>query len=511
MNFKTTKLTPKIIIATLLLLISLPNWAGNISVADNYFLQKKYDLAIKEYLDVAQIGNPTAYYQLGVIYDQGLGTNTDSLKALIWFSLSAEYGYEDSAELAEQLLANISAEQRDQAIALVSYFQKSFGKENIDNRYYPKLITKNVESKIYFGEKKGQHGADFIIDENIISDSSNAENIIEENLNDTIDPFDEDEMDNNADIQHLATQGSYNRLLGGPSFLIADYDIAPDGSIRNITPVQTIGIADKTIKNLKYNQLPTPKFIDKGVHFVNRSYLGIAGYDKLRIRREHQALYYRVKKKLSKYSKSNLPQDQYKHAMLLINFPWLTQEEGEADKLLKNAAEHGHTIAKYEYGLKLYRDQIDIDQAIYWLSEATKQGNSNAQYRLARILLDSPWVVNDEKKASFWLEEAMKQKHPHAKLKLAELKLLASDKKLHDVNNAVLFLKELKIEQENNPQYLYLQAMAHAKMEPRKLSEAFIYMREAIELGNNFHWDVEPWRQQLNKWTGGTRITIQEL
>jgi len=119
--------------------------------------------------------------------------------------------------------------------------------------------------------------------------------------------------------------------------------------------------------------------------------------------------------------------------------------------------------------------------------------------------------VNDDKKALFWLAKASQQNHLPAKLMLAEVQLLTKDEDLHDVDNALLYLNELSDKQQNNPQYHYLQAMAHVKLQPRQLSKAVIYMREAIALGEDYNWNVVPWQQQLTKWTSGGNVTIQEL
>ena len=512
MNLSLAKCKSQFIqlISAVLLITSLPAMAGNILAADNYFLQKKYDLATKVYLASAEIGNPRASYQLGIIHYQGLGTKNNNVKALIWFSLAAEHDYENSAEIAEKLLASLPAAQKEKAIGLVSSFQKSFGKQRANSKYYPELLTENLQQKIYFGDNQEHQQLDGYIDNDLelfFTDSSD-----EENFNDAFDDsFQQDDTDSSDGLQSMSTQGDVTRLLDGPSLLVADYDIGPDGSIRNINTVQTIGSAKKAIYNLSINTLPKPRFINKGVHFINRSYLGMASFDKFKIRDEHPKLYSYIRRKAAKLSKSDLPQNIYKHAMILMTFPWLTQESSDVDKLLKTAAEQDHTLAKFEYGLKLYREQKDIKQAVYWISQATKQGNSQAQYRLARILLDSPWVVNDDKKALFWLEEASKKNHLPAKLMLAEVKLLTKDDTLLDVNSALEHLNALSDTQQNNPQYHYLQAMAHVKIEPRQLSQAVIYIRKAIALGENFHWNVEPWQQQLTSWTSGGSVTIQEL
>ena len=334
----------------------------------------------------------------------------------------------------------------------------------------------------------------------------------EDDFDDTFsDDYQENNIDSSDTFEGMKTGSNFTRLIDGPYLLIADYDIAPDGSIRNIHPIQTIGVTNKAIYQLSMNTLAKPKFINKGVHFINRAYMGIAGFDKFSIRDVHPKLYSYIRRKAANFSKSDLPQDIYKHAMMLMTFPWLTQEDGDADKLLKSAAEQGHAAAEFEYGLKLYREQQDIKQAIHWISQATKQGNSQAQYRLARILLDSPWVVKDDKKALFWLEEASKQNHLPAKLMAAEVKLLTEDDNLLDVDTALTYLNELSDKQQDNPQYHYLQAMAHVKMQPRQLSQAVFYIREAIVLGERYHWNVTPWQQQLASWTSGGSVTIQEL
>lgn len=111
----------------------------------------------------------------------------------------------------------------------------------------------------------------------------------------------------------------------------------------------------------------------------------------------------------------------------------------------------------------------------------------------------------------FWLAKASNKNHLLAKLMLAEVTLLAKGENLHDVDNALFYLNELSDKQQNNPQYHYLQAMAHVKLQPRKLSKAVIYMREAIALGEDYNWNVAPWQQQLTKWTSGGNVTIQEL
>jgi len=305
----------------LLLLIALPALAGNISIADNYFLQKQYDLANKEYLAAAEIGNPRASYQLGIMHYQGLGTKSNNIKALIWFALAAEHHYENSAVIVEKLLISLPTKQKEKAIALVSTFQQSFGKQSVQSKYYPQLLTQKLNQKIHFGDNKENHQLDSFIDDDFDRQLSFSDSLDENNFDDCFsDDIGDDDIDSSDNFQDMTTQGNFTRLLDGPYLLIADYDIALDGSIRHINPIQAIGMPKDALYNLSITTLPKPKFINNGVHFVNRAYLGMASFDKFEIRDEHPKLYSYIRRKAVKFSKSDLPQDIYPlHLKILVS------------------------------------------------------------------------------------------------------------------------------------------------------------------------------------------------
>jgi TPR repeat protein len=134
---------------------------------------------------------------------------------------------------------------------------------------------------------------------------------------------------------------------------------------------------------------------------------------------------------------------------------------------------------------------------------------ANAQYHLAKILKESPWVVNDERKALFWYEKAAKKGHATATLKTAELKLLASDESLINQAEAIDILSNIEQAQNNNPEYSYLVAISHLRGEFRDIPKVIKYMRKAILRGHTLNWDVSKWEEQLARWTTGI-VTIKE-
>ncbi len=485
------------VILASIVFVNFSSFAASLQQADSYFNKHQYELALNEYLSVADSKAPKVYYQLGVIHYKGLGTEADSFKALIWFSMAAEQNYDNSVEIVDNLIANVQAEEKSQVMQLIKTSKTSYAKQAIFRKHLPELGEDNLKQRMKFGDY------DDISEVEIYSDEGFNDSLFMSNGSNEI-----DYLDGNADSAYSTED---NLFQSAPFFLIADYDIAPDGSIRNITQVKSSGIVESAEYDLSLNSLPKPTFNDEEVHFINRSYLGIAQFNRYRMRREYYTFYKNVKRLTDTLSKSDLIKDQYSYGMALMNFPWLTQENGDVDRLLKGAAENGYTLAKYEYGLKLYREQKDPKQAIHWITQAAKNEHVQAQYRIARILLDSPWVIQDEKKALFWLQEAANAGHVYAKQKSAEVKLLTRHEELFDITGAIAYLSDISEQQNEDPQYQYLQAIAHAKMKTRNLPRAVKYIRSAIKSGKSLNWDVTLWQAQLKRWTSGGSVTIQEL
>ncbi|MGJ8630572.1 MAG: tetratricopeptide repeat protein [Glaciecola sp.] len=470
--------------------------------ADNFYRQQNFEQARLLYLSAAEVGSPHAYYQLGTIYFKGQGTPANITSALIWFSLAAEYQYNDSGNIVRQLIENIPAEKRINVDALVSAFKKKYGKQQIEKKYLPEIITANLNEKVTFGDDSKLDNTDDVLDE------------INDEFFNTEDDFifeDDDEE------QELGTADSFtsssSSLLNLPIFAVIDHDVAADGSIRNITKLHTIGRQaniNSRIYELSINDQPKPSFKGQPTHFINRRYIGLAKYSRARLRNNHGELYGSVRRTVKKLLKNERPDDKYKYAMMMLYFPWLEQHEGETLALLQTLSKEGHVNAQYEYGLYLYREQIDPAQAIKWLSLASQSGLAKAEYQLAKITQDSPWVVQDDKKSLFWFESAAQKGHAGARLKAAEIKLLSQNEALLDHLGAIAYLQQIEATENNNPEYHYLVAISHRKGESRNIPEAVSALRLAIAKGERLNWDVSYWEYLLSRWTTGN-VYLKEL
>lgn len=72
-------------------------------------VSQNWSLAVLWYREAASNFNPGAMFNLGVIYGNGIGVSRDLLHAYMWFSLSAELGVENGAQnkaVVSQLLTH---------------------------------------------------------------------------------------------------------------------------------------------------------------------------------------------------------------------------------------------------------------------------------------------------------------------------------------------------------------------------------------------------------------------
>ncbi|BFU97016.1 MAG: exported protein of unknown function [Nitrospira sp.] len=60
--------------------------------ADKAYLKGNYDKSAKELESLANLGDPRAQYNLGLLYDQGLGVPQSDALALRWYTQAAERG-----------------------------------------------------------------------------------------------------------------------------------------------------------------------------------------------------------------------------------------------------------------------------------------------------------------------------------------------------------------------------------------------------------------------------------
>ncbi len=494
---------PVNLLVVLICLISLKVFSQNIELADDSFNKKDFDKARIEYIKAASMGNVRAYYRLADIYLHGLGREKDQITAILWLSLASEYDYRESKKILAKLLSGFNQTQLTIIDTARAAFIEKRGKEQVSNLYEPEILKDNLAHKILFSESEGLDIDTSFTNESFDDDFNSTIDIANEMLGAFVglDTIDEDDG--------LSEQKDYNEYY----YLVAEYDVAPDGSVRNIEPIQLLGNGEQRhgVFALASYDFTPPTFAKTKVYKSQRAYLGAASFDNRRFRQSHKTVYSQIKRQVAKFKNSDLAMDKYQYAKALMNFPFLPREEGQVEQLLMTAIKADIPMAKLELGLKLYREQSDIKEGIYWITEAAKQGITEAEYRLARLFVESPWVKPDEHKAQKWFKSAVEKQHTHAIRKYAELQLFANDKSLLNPDQAFEQLKVIETLQQENPQFYYLLARAASLSTQETHAVAVKQLKQAIHLAKFYNWPTNEWNNLLKNWTRGGKVSIQDI
>ena len=107
------KRTLKHAIAAVLLMFSLaePAAAGPLEDTDAALKRRDYATALRLIRPLAEQGNANAQYNLGALYDNGLGVPQDKVRAYMWFTLSAAQGREGAAAFRDLIARRMTPEQ----------------------------------------------------------------------------------------------------------------------------------------------------------------------------------------------------------------------------------------------------------------------------------------------------------------------------------------------------------------------------------------------------------------
>jgi TPR repeat protein len=99
MKLRTMKLTLNCALAIIILTLSSAETviAGPLEDADTAIKRRDYATAVRLIRPLAEQGDASAQYTLGVFYDNGLGVPLDHIRSYMWFDLSAAQGRDGAA------------------------------------------------------------------------------------------------------------------------------------------------------------------------------------------------------------------------------------------------------------------------------------------------------------------------------------------------------------------------------------------------------------------------------
>ena len=104
-----------LILPFLLFPISTPIYADDFQDGLDAFGRKDYKTAFEKLKPLAEQGDAEAQYNLGVMYDQGLGVTQDYIEAYKWHSIAYASGVELPRDVRDSIIKLMTASQINSA------------------------------------------------------------------------------------------------------------------------------------------------------------------------------------------------------------------------------------------------------------------------------------------------------------------------------------------------------------------------------------------------------------
>lgn len=105
--------------AFLSLSFAIPLLAGPLEDANAAIKRRDYATAVRLIRPLAEQGDANAQYNLGVLYDNGLGVPQDRVRAYMWLNLAAMQGRESAATIRDLVARLMTPVQISEAQKLV--------------------------------------------------------------------------------------------------------------------------------------------------------------------------------------------------------------------------------------------------------------------------------------------------------------------------------------------------------------------------------------------------------
>lgn len=425
---------------------------ADLYTAQDAYNKGDYQQAFEAYRNLAELGQPTAQFDLAVMYARGLGGEQNELKAYAWASIAADNGDSNGRALAAKLRPDLAPDFEKSVEAL----RAQFGPKALDERLLPKI------------------------------QSSEAAEALERESCRSVHP-------STPEFPPAAWE------KGVQGVVYAEYTVVPDGNARNMRIVyaQPQGVFDAAVRDaLLHSRFPVPGNDSKPIHctmyydFVKAAAFAsahptLSGF----VQRTHvEAL-------------TGRPSSQLLYGLLLSGLPELRRPRSEALYWFLKAAQAGSSIAQYQVGYSLLTGwgcERDENKGLEWMHHAADQDQPNAQVALAEHLLRGTPDDEKVKQAKTWLERAAATGSRDGKVHLAALLAASPDASVRDPSRARALSEEAFANLEDDPTGFEIRAAAEANA--GNFGPAADTQQKAIERASHLGWNLAPLKERLARY-----------
>jgi TPR repeat protein len=432
-------------------LVAQPARADLVSAGAAY-QRGDYAKAFHEFSELAQLGQPTAQFNIAVMYARGQGTRQSDIYAYAWASLAAANGMEKASKLADQLRPGLAPGSEK----IAADIEAQYGNAMLDARLNPKLVESEAAAE---------------------RDQRRRCTVVK------------------AYIPQYPADARSKRVEGG---IYVEYSVMPDGRSRvpRIIFAVPSGVFEATVRDslLHSEFAPSPagqpptrctlfyRFVLNGMTIGDSPRLLAFVND------------------TERRAQAGDPEAQTLYGMLLIGLPQLNKPRSQGLPWFLKAARAGDPIAEFQVGYSAlvgWGCDCEVNKGLDWLRRAAQAGQPDAEVVLAMYALRGEPDEERLRQAKLWLEQAAASGSHDGKLYLAAL-LAASPGEGRDPKRALALLDEVFRGVDDDPSAYEIRAAAQANA--GDFRDAVKSEEKALAKAQRLKWDVAPLNARLARY-----------
>ena len=373
---------------------------------------RRYESAFEGFSEYAKIGNTTAQYYLGKMYEDGLGVSQDNAMAAEWYRKSAEQGNADAQNnLGEMYYYGLGVSQ-DNAKA-VEWYRKSAEQGNIDAQcnlgkmyYNGKDYAKAVE----WFQKAAEQGNSWC--QLMLGDMYYYDRVVSQDYAKAAKWYRK-----SAEQGDFTSQCQLAYMYSFGEGVSQDYVKAMEWYRKSAE--QGCAYAQCKLGSMYENGLGVSRDFSKAVEWYRKS----AEQGNAKAQCQLGTMYENGRGVSQDYAKAvewyrKSAEQGEAEAQVFLGKMYVNRDFVKAVEWNRKAAEQGEAEAQCILG-KIYEEgrgvSRDYAKAVEWYRKSAEQGNTSAQYILGCMYHHGNCVSKDYTKAAEWYSKAAKGGHVWAR------------------------------------------------------------------------------------------------
>ena len=363
--------------------ISSPDFVAEASVLEAGFTalsNAEYETAVATFEDLAVQGDPTAQYELGRLYHQGLGVSQNYVEAAHWYRQSAKQGNADAQySLGNMFLMGEGVDQNDDSAR--AWYELAADQGHVAARH-------NVSNLDRMADKRSMPVED--IEAAVEQEQSDV-------AADTA----------GGEVEPEKKKGFFGRLFGNrdtdEDAWLEENTAETQGPLPAIQPEAETASSDEVEESEKKKGFFGRLFGSKDDAEVDETELSETVVDSavMEVPEDSSS----ISEPEQSFEEAIAAQQAYEKGLAYSFGDGVPQDNQAAFVSFKKAAELGHSQAQYKTGVAYaYGEGVskDLQQALGWYEKAAKKGNVLAQRNLAIMYMNGDGVQQNKPLGFAW-------------------------------------------------------------------------------------------------------------